>query len=183
MNNEKKIYDPYYRIKTAHEMLVFGLVICDLLAKRKIDEGMILTDTVVDNIEIHPKWNKADIEGLVKNLRYCVLGNSFIAFDEALDDVFDKKPDVYSETDLDALRAIIYMLRCAIAHAPMTPRWKADNEKYRRKFRINEIDYELDMANLNDKPVMHRDYGALGGAFQLIQYAKEIVRRTSNKQQ
>ena len=62
--------------------------------------------------------------------------------------MFGQRPDNYSDNDLDSLRAIVYMLRNAIAHGAMTPRWQAKGV-FCRKFRINEIGYELDATRLD----------------------------------
>ena len=173
---DKSIFNPYNRITTIKDMLIFGLCLCDLLAKQKIDEATICQTVLIDNIKISPKWNTKNISDLTKNLRLCVLGNCFIVIDEALVAEFGKRPDSYSDNDLDSLRAIIYMLRCTIAHGAMTPRWQATGV-YCRKFRINEINYELDATNLDGKIVKHGDYGALAGVFVLIEYARIVIKR------
>src|SRR4030042_231059 len=95
--DDNSVHNPYYRITTVHEMLVFGLKICDLLTKCEIDEKKILEETVIDNIRIHPTWSKKHIAELTSNLRLCVLGNCFIVIDEALDDMFGRKPETYEE--------------------------------------------------------------------------------------
>jgi hypothetical protein len=54
---------------------------------------------------------------------------------------------------------------------------------YCRKFRINEINYELDATNLDGRIVKHGDYGALAGAFVLIEYAKSVIKKHLERNQ
>lgn len=185
MNNanlpRNKIFEPEYQITTAKELLLFALRICDMFEKGEIEESKLNQTILVNNVlRIECKWPSDVSKKLSQNLRLCVLGNCFIIIDEALDDIFGKKPEQYSDNDIDALRAIIYMLRCAIAHGPTAPTWKL-NRKYCRRFKIQEIDYELPLDVLNGKIVKHSDYGGLKGSMSLINYSLEIVRRHPNK--
>ena len=172
----KVIFDPYRQIVTMREMLLFGIRLCDMVEKGEVDKSLFNNVVTIDNLKITPAWESHNISNLTKNLRLCVLGTSYLVIDEALDCVYGGKPDVYSDSDVDALRAIIFMLRCAIAHGVMIPRWKAKGI-YCRKFRINEIDYEIDMTQLDGKVLKHRDYGALGGIVKLIEYTLQLLKR------
>jgi len=173
---KKSILEPYYQITTIKETLLFTLRLCDMLKKGEIDKNTLNQSVIIDNLRISPDWKSDIISDLVVNLRLSVLGTCFIVIDEALNGVFGEKPKKYADNDIDALRAIIYMLRCAIAHSPMAPRWQAKGE-YRRKFRINEIDYEIDATQLDGKIVKHGDYGALAGVATLINYVLEVLKR------
>lgn len=97
-----------------------------------------------------PKHEAVDIDGIADNLRVITMGTCFIAFDEALDQVFGKKPETYSDSDIDSLRAIIYMMRCAFAHTPASPKW-CIKTKNRRIFSIKEINFVIDFSQLNGK--------------------------------
>jgi len=164
------------------EMLIFGLRICDALSKSEIDETIINQSAMIDGIKINPTWNSENISDLTKNMRLCILGTCFIVLDEALDDVFGEKPKSYTDSDIDSLRAIIFMLRCAIAHGPMTPRWQAKGI-YNGVFRIKEIDYKIDTTRLDGEIVKHGDYGALPGTFKLIGYTLTILKRYRDRNQ
>lgn len=179
--DKSKIFEPLYQITTAKELLLFTLRICDMLKKGEIDESRLNKNIVVDNIiRIKCNWKSNCFADFANNLRLCVLGDCFVVIDEALNGIFGNKPEKYLDNDIDALRAIIYMLRCAIAHGPTAPSWKA-TRKYCRNFRIEEIGYELKVKELNGKYVNHSHYGGLKGAVSLINYSLEIAKRYSNK--
>jgi hypothetical protein len=173
---DKAILDPYNRIATAHELLVFCLSLCDALSKAEIDRTILNRSARIYGVEVSPKYTSEDIANHTKNLRLCVLGTCFLAVDEALDEVFGKKPRTFSDNDIDSLRAIIYMLRCAIAHGIMIPRWQVKGQ-YRRKFSIKEIDYEFDATTLDGEILLSRNYGSLPGVVKLLDYAMLVVRR------
>ena len=184
MNNTKlaksKIYEPYYQITTAKELLLFTLRICDMFEKGEISEEKFNKTIIVNNVlRINCNWKFNTFADFATNLRLCVLGNCFIVIDEALNEVFGNKPKEYSDTDIDALRAIIYMLRCAIAHNPTAPVWNAKGI-YARDFKIAEIGYELKAKQLDKKIVKHNHYGGLKGIIPLMDYSLKIVRIYGN---
>ncbi len=178
--DKSKIYEPIYQITTVRELLLFTLRICDMLKKGEIEENKLNQNIVVDNIvKIECNWKSENYTDFANNLRLCVLGNCFVVIDEALNRIFGDKPEKFSNNDIDALRAIIYMLRCAISHGPTAPRWKAEG-KYCKNFKIEEIGYELKVKELNGQYIQHGQYGGIAGAISLINYSLEIARRYSS---
>lgn len=180
MDNSKlpksKIYEPYYKITTIKELLLFTLRICFMLENGEIEENRLNKTIIVNNIlRIECNWKSHTFVTFSTNLSLCVLGNCFIVIDEALDGVFGNKPQNYTDTDIDALRAIIYMLRCAIAHNPTAPVWHAKGA-YSNDFRIAEIGYELRAKQLDGKAVNNSHYGGLAGAMSLIDYSLKVVK-------
>ena len=174
-----KIFEPYYKITTIKELLLFTIRICFMLENDEIKGNDINHKIVVNNVlRIDCNWNSDSIIGLSNNLTLCILGNCFIVIDEALDNVLGNKPIVYSDTDIDALRAIIYMLRCAIAHNPTAPVWNAKGA-YDKDFKIKEIGYELKAKQLDGKILNHGHYGNMQGIMSLINYSLKVVKEHS----
>lgn len=181
--DKDKIFEPYYQITTARELMLFTFRICDMLKNGEIDEKLFNKKVIIDNVlKIDCQWKSSFYSDFAHNLKLCVIGNCFIVIDEALNGIFGDKPKNYLDNDIDALRAIIYMLRCAISHGPVAPRWEA-KDKYCRNFKIKEIGYELDVKKLNGQILKHRDYGGLKGAISLIDYSLTIVKRHSSDKQ
>lgn len=184
MNNEQlaksEIYKPYYKITTTKELLLFTLRICNMLETGEIEENRLNKIIIVNNIlRINCNWKPHTFIGFAHNLKLCVEGNCFIVIDEALDAIFGTKPQNYSDTDIDSLRAIIYMLRCAIAHNPCAPIWSAKGA-YDKNFKIEEIGYELKAKQLDGKPVKHVHYDGLKGVMALIDYSLKVVKEYGN---
>ena len=95
---KNKIYEPYYKIMTIKELLLFTMRVCFMLENGEIQENVLNQTILVNNVlRIDCNWKSDSIIGLSTNLSLCVLGNCFIVIDEALDSVFGKKPKVYSK--------------------------------------------------------------------------------------
>jgi hypothetical protein len=177
---EPIVPEPKQRIQVARNLLIFGLFVADIVLYDSFDTGLLKKVRTFENLNITPNWDDKDIVANTKNLSLCVLGNCFLVVDEALDEVFGKKPQKYADTDLDSLRIIIYMLRCAIAHGATAPRWKAQ-EQFKRIIRINDISYQLDARHIDGKLLEHKDFGRLDGALRLIDYSCSVIDRENEK--
>ncbi len=170
---------PLMQVRTAKSLWLLTLYICNGIEKGKIphelfSETLKLTSGGKEIVTIHPIWKEGVLDDLTHNLKQGVVGICCVAFDSALDEVLGAKPQQYSDSDIDALRAIIYMIRCAFAHEPTSPKWLV-KQKYRRAFRINEIGLEADFSKLNGQVASHDHYGGWGGLFKLFDYCEKVV--------
>lgn len=180
--NPSRIHEPEVKITTIKELLFFTLRICNMLENKEIDEKSINKQLIIDNgnLVIESKWKSEVFPGFAKNLRLCVLGNCFIIMDEALDVILGPKPKEYSDNDIDSLRAIVYMLRCAVAHNPTAPVWNAKGI-YNKNFYIRDIDFRLDTTKLDGKILDFRHHGGIAGVVILLDYTLNIIRSYGKK--
>ena len=81
-----------------------------------------------------------------------------LAADEALCQKF--KDHRYEDPDLErrAVRCLMYMIRCAIAHGPVNPKWEC-HPRYRQTFEIPPLGIKIDLASLNEQPWQPRHFG------------------------
>jgi hypothetical protein len=81
-----------------------------------------------------------------------------IAADEALRRKFYGNP--YDDPDFErrAVRSIMYMIRCAVAHNPVRPVWQCKSH-YLQTFEIPALRIKLDCASVDGKQVHASDYG------------------------
>jgi hypothetical protein len=114
-----------------------------------------------------------------------------IAVDTALDETFGHKNPLNAEDPVDALRAIIYMLRCAWSHDMVNPKWELKGDKYRRKYQVTVPEeiisdvslghvvqpqtYALDFAELDGKFVELAPFRGIEGIIFLTSHAKELI--------
>ena len=111
---------------------------------------------------------------------------SAIAADRALDETFgrprprEREPleDPATLSDRDATRTIMYMLRNAYAHEPLSPRWRLD-ERYRGVFRINELEFVLDASALDGQPWNIAHVGGPIRYFALLDFCQKLVETAS----
>ncbi len=129
---------------------------------------------------IHRKRaDEADLDNFRNNLLACVMGNCSIILDEALDGKFGDKPKQFSDSDLDQLRAIIYMMRCAFAHTPTLPRWDIrQGSKYDKEFHIKEINMTIDGRKLDGKKLSIKDHGGMVGYLTLMELCARFIKKS-----
>lgn len=128
---------------------------------------------------IHPKSHE-HIHETADNLEGITMGTVFITFNEAFSDSYGDLP-VNISSDLDSLRVIIYMFRCAFAHNPTQPKWEIRNPKYRRILTIKEIDFKVDLRELNGKNVTTEECGGFQQLLRLIEYCLKVIKNEEEK--
>lgn len=135
--------------------------------KVKFDDGLTTFKIQAGNVNV--------ITGTSENLYRSTLGTCFIAFDEALLDLFGKRP-ARDNNDLNSLRMIIYMMRCSIAHDPAEPKWEIRHPKYKKLIKINEINFKIDFTDLDGKIVIFEHHDGSSGLSKLMDYCLKTIK-------
>ena len=179
-STNSKNLSPLVKVRTIRSLLLTTLYICN-----GIETGRIPAQLFNEDLQLRadgkifgiarPLVRTDDLTGEVNNLKVGMLGVCCIGLDTLLDEAFGKKPENYDDSDIDALRAIVYMIRCAFAHEPTLPVWKITSRKYLREFRINELDIEVDLINLNRQVLIGSQYGGWEGIFKIMDYCEKVV--------
>lgn len=109
------------------------------------------------------------------NLMLGALGWTAIVVDEALDQKFGSK-DPSDTSELGSARTIIYQIRNAFAHEPLSPTWRI-KDKYRRVYTVHvgSACVSFDGATLDGKNLKPADFGGLEGYIQMLKYCHEQV--------
>jgi hypothetical protein len=95
-----------------------------------------------------------------------------IAVDTLLAARFKGKPYQDPNPDRRAVRCAVYMIRCAFAHNPISPKWQANCE-YREIFSIPSIGYSLDARNIDGKSLGNVGFSWFEG-IDLLHYAMSL---------
>jgi hypothetical protein len=116
-----------------------------------------------DNIGF-PAGTFSTIEAVVpaaKALVGMAFGTSAMVLDAAFE-VAGLKNKPLSLKPEDELRTLVYMVRCAFAHNPALPLWKAQGEQYARmlSLSVDGAPLTIDLASLHGRPF---DYDHIGG--------------------
>ena len=178
-------YTSYQNAKSVVDCWVFSLYLMYGFEQGKIPDDIFKNKLKFKSngeavISLKPKKPKIDIDGLSHNLMSYILGTCFLTFDEALDDIFGDKPEEYKDDDIDSLRAIVYMIRCAHAHTPSKPKWRIDKQKYKRLFIIQEIDFKIDFRDLNGKELSENHHNGFYGLWGLMDYTLALLKKYSS---
>lgn len=140
---------PLEAIRTAKHLLYSAWFVHEAVWR-----GAITSETFIDELpegDFRLRWppenrTRSALESHAWNNVLAAMSITAIAADRALDETFSRPrprereplPDSATLSDLDATRTIMYMLRNAYAHEPLSPRWRLD-ERYRGVFCIKAL--------------------------------------------
>ena len=179
---------PKDRIFWALQQFIFTLRLQGLCKDGNIASELFTPEKMVrtwdgQQIRIN-EWNNLSKDSLItvaKNNTLLALGGSVIVVDEALtiahspqrqSGAFDEWK--YTPTDLNALREVIYLIRCAYAHHMIDVHWNISNGRKSAIYKIKTpdgIQVEFDARDKN-KTKLHPDhFGGLAGYFALVNFA------------
>jgi hypothetical protein len=119
---------------------------------------------------------------LLHNKIMAAVDSLVLIIDEALLDAFEQRDET------NDLWVVIYMLRCAFAHGPCSPKWKVSN-KYKRNIRLTipvdmfsdeNLDVDLkvidfDFSKLDGRDLISADFYGLPGLLSLSRMAQKIL--------
>lgn len=97
---------------------------------------------------------------------------------EATFDVASKRRVPTSRSPDDELRTLIYMVRCAFAHNPAMPTWKACGKDYARDLTL-ELGSErisIDLSKLHGRTFDYEHIGGLANWFKIRVAAEALLR-------
>ena len=169
----------YQRANNEFKTWVFSMHI-----KSAIENGKISDECFTNDYKIGKRisyYDIGDIKTWSYNLASTAKGSCFVAFDEALDSIYKKKPgdfpNKYHDMKRGTLRILIYMIRCAFAHNPAHPTWQAYG-KYAGigKLKLQDIGLELDIAELNGQSLSDSQFGGFEKLVELMEYCLEVIR-------
>jgi len=112
----------------------------------------------------------------IQNIGFSAVGITAMALDQALDEAMGMK-DPNDTGQNGALRAIIYMLRCAFAHDIAEPQWCCA-PKYQNSYSVFLPQSGLLTFNgslLNGQFVRPEHFGGMEGYFQMMDLSKKLV--------
>ena len=186
MTSNKEELTPYIQAKTIFDTWIFTHCILNAISKNRIPAHIFqsplkISDESGRGVTVDYKQKVGNISVIADNLRLVLTGTYFITLNEALDRIFGEKPGCSENTAIDSLRAIIYMFRCAFAHTPTRPIWVINKEKYKKIFRINEIDFEIDFRTLNGRELEASHYDGWYGLMRIMRYCLKIIAAHQNK--
>lgn len=172
----------YERAYTIYQTWIFSSYLKYAADNRKMPENWFTPNPEFENLGSDIRlMNRPDLSGWSRNLNNLAKGMCFIAFDEALDNIYKKKEEInlakdYLNLPHGALRIIVYMFRNAIAHNPANPIWKIkDSYKGIGVLKLPEIGFEINLSNLHEKPLNNDQYGGDAQLFNLMTHCLLVI--------
>jgi hypothetical protein len=189
------IDDPHSAVVNAVELWRIGLALQGAIRKGSITPASFPPRIVLDfgdntGMPITTTFDsKRQLEDAMHNIQLSTLAIAAVATDSALDAHFKKtdpskgrpldKGDKRTMSDLasiDALRALLYMIRNAFAHDPFNPKWEMRSATRRGRLRIPELGIDLDTSSLDGRPLNADIWGGSWGFLRILQEAEKITR-------
>lgn len=182
---------PAMVIKGAIDTFVFNAFLADAILDGRINPSSFRDQAKVDvgghGLVFRRKFSRDDLQLFGNNNVLMALGTAAIATDTAMDAVFPKANKPHGITDLGAARAIMFQIRCAFAHDPLSPVWRPDVDRYKHHYRIT-VEVPLESGELQPRTIEFHppslkgkhlsalDFGGLGGYMALLQFCFEKVK-------
>jgi hypothetical protein len=118
-------------------------------------------------------YDKQALDDLTFNTVHSAAGMLAIVVDTALDEHFGAKPNPIV-TEVDQLRALMYMLRCAFAHNPFHPKWEIRG-RYQRVYGVPGASVTTDVTHLHGQDLVPNQFGGWEGFVRLAAHARTLV--------
>ncbi len=182
-----KAVTPYEKVREVNNCRIFSMYIqtgigLGIIPYDLFDQKLTLRVGEKKDLVIEASsQTEATINFVADNLRLLTTGTCFVAIDDALDEMLEGKPVIYKDDDLDSLRAIVYMARCAFAHKPASPEWQIKKQQYRKVFKIKSIDFEIDLRELDGKALDYKHFGGLESIHKLILHSMALIKKYNDE--
>ena len=172
----------YERAYTIFQTWIFSSYIRYAADNRQMPESWFSPNSKFENFGSDIRLlNRRDLSGWSRNLNNLAKGMCFIAFDEALDNMYKPKDQInlakdYLILEHGVLRVIVYMFRNAIAHNPANPVWRI-KRTYQSigVLKLSQIGFEINISNLDQKPLNDSQYGGADQLLNLMEYCLLVI--------
>jgi hypothetical protein len=188
------IDSPHMAVINAIEMVRTGIAFEGAIKTGRITRDhfpeRVLLDLGGDKyVPIPTGFDPGQLEKTAHNLGNATILTAVIAADSALDAHFKTlQPPIGRPLDrgdsrlisdlrgVEALRALLYMIRNAFAHDPFNPRWEVRSANRRGTVYIEELGLHIDLAKLNGEFLDPAVWGGMTGLLDILRVAERVVR-------
>jgi len=162
-------------LNTAFLQFEFSLKLWHYVQTYPLDLNKFDIDLTVTGHGSHIVMNKgnfksqAEIEIATGNITSMSFGSAVIALWEAINSHGYSVPNEL-DSEVNALFALIYQLRCAYAHNIAMPKWHITHKKYLRELKFKN--FSIDLSTRHGSAINYED---IGGAENLIYFKKLVL--------
>lgn len=181
---------PSMVIRAAIDTFIFNVFLADAISEGRINPSFFRDQAKVDLgqhvLVFKRSFSSGELQSFGQNNVLMALGTAAIATDTAMDAVFSKENKPHDTSELGSARAIIFQIRCAFAHDPLSPVWKPDVDRYKYNYRIT-VQLPLESGelqptvidfhppSLKGKHLSALDFGGVGAYIALLYFCLETV--------
>lgn len=168
-------------VEIAFLQLEFSLKLLTFAELGKLTPANFDTDHTVrldDGDLLFPSGNFRDLDSIVRAAKVSValaFGATALALDTAMQTA-GIRPDARSENNVERIRALVYMVRCAYAHGIADPKWKI-SDRYARTLTVS-LDggaLSFDLGGLDGKQFEFSDIGGHLNWFRVRETVSRVI--------
>jgi hypothetical protein len=172
---------PADRIRAARELFVIAAK-----AVIAIGDGTWKPDDLKTHLKIkgesdaeffevrHHRVGSDELKVWAWNMHYATIVVLATEVDAALKESIGKHILQDPERERRAARAVMYMIRCSVAHGPIRPVWEC-SPGYAKVWDVPSAGLSVDLTNLNGQRVRADIHGGWTGFLKLVEYCLQQV--------
>jgi hypothetical protein len=172
-------------LKTAEEDVLIAQSMVEAIASGTIVPSMLSPQVTIEDVPGGKTVSvsrdgpilQEDLKSWARNVQLSLLSNWILIVDQALKAKHGKDPLQDTDLDRQAVRCVIYQMRCAVAHSSYAPRWQV-NKGYQRSFTLSNLisgSITLNFSQLNGQPFKPSQLGGWYKVFELLKYAQRLL--------
>jgi len=145
-----------------------------------LDQRFVLVDPRDSGkaITVGPDPEPMPLAHRMENIMMCVGATCILQHDELAKQTFNGNARMHhADPDVRNMCTLLYLVRCAFAHDPLTPRWLIKPKLQNKKIVIPTLRLELDTTGLHGKHNILECVGGWYGMLALIDHAQKLILR------
>jgi len=177
------IENPEWSLVTCLNTLFNSMRLVQAARKGLLDPGLFSKDFTLVNeddpstgIQVRAAEKPIPADLILENIMKNVAATCFMQFDELASQKLGRGNRFsHKDSDIRNTCMILYLVRCAFAHNPLTPTWLIKPHFQNKVFEIPAIELRLDTTGLHRKIDVVPRIGGWVGASRLLQHAHKLI--------
>ena len=173
------------QLKTVGEDLLIAQSMVEAIASGTIVPSMLSPQVTIEDVPGGKTLSVSrdrpilleDLKSWARNVQFSLLSTWILMVDRALEEKYGEHRLQDTDLDRQAVRCVIYQMRCAVAHSSYAPRWQVSTG-YQRSFTLSNLpsgSVTLNFAQLNGHPLRPSQLGGWYKIFELLEYAQHFL--------
>jgi hypothetical protein len=172
-------------LKTVEEDFLIAQSMAEAIDSGTIVHSMFSTRVTIGDVQgggavsasLDGPIPQEDLKCWARNIRLSLLSSWILMTNQAIEVKYDKHHLEDTDLDRQAVRCVIYQMRCAFAHGSYDPRWQV-SPGYQKSFTLSNLPsgpITLDFAQLNGQQLKPSQQGGWLKVFELLKYAQRFL--------
>jgi hypothetical protein len=172
-------------LKTAEEDVLIVQSMVEAIASGTIVPSMLSSQVTIEDVPGGKTVSvsrdrpilQEDLKSWAQHVQFSLLSTWILIVDQALEAKYGEHRSQDTDLDRQAVRCVIYQMRCAFAHSGYAPRWQV-SKGYQISFTLSNLtsgSIILNFSQLNGQPFKPSQLGGWYKVFELLKYAQRLL--------